>query len=197
MENYQALKEQYPDYISLDQFYRICEIAKRSALYLVKNGIVAAIDTGRKTWRYKIAIDDVITYLSNRERFGSMIPPGAVTSRRNSRKRVYTGSRRSFSQIVRAGHEGDIAQYFAHVYADFPDVLTTDDMTVMTGLNKSTVVKYLRAGYIKAVEETPKYLIPKQYLMEFVVTRRFIEAKTNSEDFKKILGGFEIWKTAK
>ena len=39
MEKYQALKEQYPDYVSLDQFYRICGIAKRSALYLVQNGI--------------------------------------------------------------------------------------------------------------------------------------------------------------
>ena len=196
MEKYQVLREQYPDYVSLDQFYRICGIAKRSALYLVQNGIIPSVDTGRQTWRYQIAIEDVITYLRKREEVGSMIPPGAVTSRQY-KKRVYTGSHKSFSQIVRPGHEREIGKYFAHIYADFPDILTADDVAEMTGLNKSSVLKLLKAGTIRAIEVKPKYLIPKQYLLEFVVTRRFFEAKTDSEDFKKILGGFEIWKTAR
>jgi len=195
MEKYQELKEQYPDYVSLDQFYRICKIAKRSARYLVENGIVPVIDTGRKTWRYQIAIDDVITYLTRRELVGSMIPPGRVTSRNSGYVRVTT--RKSFAQIVQTGQEKDIAEYFAYIYADYDRVLTTDDVTEMTGLEKSSVQKYLRVGYIKSLQVRPRYLIPKQYLMEFVVTRRYIEAKTDSDAFKRILGGFELWKAAK
>ena len=85
-EKYIKLKEQYPEYISLDQFYQICRIAKRSARYLVEHGIVPAVDTGKKTWRYKIHIDDTITYLQQRERLGNMIPSGAVSSRTPYRK---------------------------------------------------------------------------------------------------------------
>ena len=59
--------------------YRICKIAKRTALYLIQHNIVPVIDTGKKTWRYQVAIDDIITYIRRREQVGSMIPPGAVT----------------------------------------------------------------------------------------------------------------------
>ena len=83
MENYKKLQKIYPEYISLDQLYRICKISKRSAVYLVQNNIIASTDTGRKTWRYKIKLDDVISYLKMREKHGSMIPRGAVTSRHN------------------------------------------------------------------------------------------------------------------
>jgi len=82
MKKYEELKTQYPEYISLDQFYRICKIAKRSAIYLIQHGIVPSITTDKKTWRYKIKIDDVITYLQRRDEVGSMIPRGAATSRK-------------------------------------------------------------------------------------------------------------------
>ena len=196
-KKYDKLKEQYPEFISLDQLCRICRIAKRSGLYLIQHGTIPAIDTGRVTWRYKIAIDDVIVYLRRLEQVGGMIPPGAVTSRKKNREYRQLSNRKSFSQIVVHGHEGDIAEYFNFIYADCEDVLTATDVSDMTGLNKSTITKLLKDGFIKSLENGSKYLIPKQYLMDFVVTKKFIEAKTESEYFKKILGGFEIWKTAK
>jgi len=195
MKKYESLKKQYPEYVSLDQLHRICKIAKRSALYLVKNRIIPAIDTNKKTWRYKIAIDDVIVYLNRREQSGSMIPSGAVSSRNGAKRPVST--RKSFSQLVLPGQESDVAEYFNYIYSDYDEVLTTADVVEMTGLNKSTIMKLAKAGFIKSLAVSSRYLIPKQYLMEFLVTPRFIEAKTNSEDFKKILGGFEVWKAAK
>jgi excisionase family DNA binding protein len=164
---YEHLKSEYPEHISLDQLYRVCRISKRSALYLVKHEIIPVIDTGKQTWRYKIAIDDVIAYLHQRDKYGSMIPPGATSSRPPNRM----GSRKSFAQIVSQGREWEVAEYFNYVYADCGDVLTREDIEEMTGLEKSTVLKMLKAGHIKSVMVRPKYLIPKQYLLEFVVTR--------------------------
>jgi hypothetical protein len=197
MKQYKELKKQYGDFLSLDELSRACKIAKRSARYLVENGIIPAIDTGKRTWRYKIAIDDVIRYLKNREKLGSMIPPGAVTSRYREVKPHRVSTRKSYAYLVTEGQESEVAEYFSHIYADYEDVLTTPNIVEMTGLNKSTVLKLLKGGKIKAIENHPKYLIPKQFLLEFVVSRHFIEARTDSEIFKKILGGFEIWKTAK
>ncbi|MCL2775328.1 MAG: helix-turn-helix domain-containing protein [Oscillospiraceae bacterium] len=193
MEKYATLKNQYPDFLSLDELSRVCKISKRSARYLVEHGIIAAIDTGKQTWRYQIKIDDVIKYLILREKLGSMIPPGAVTSRAKKRISPKFGSRKSFSQYITSGYENTVMEYFKHIYADYNDVLTTAEVIEMTGLNKSTVLKLLKKGQIKSLANRPTYRIPKEYLLEFVVTRRFIEAKTDSELFKKILGGFEIW----
>lgn len=193
---YQTLREEYPANISLDQLSKICRIAKRSAKYLVDHGIIPYQDTGKRTWRYKISLEDVITYLHRREQVGSMIPGGAVTSRKPYKERV-ASSRKCFAQLVTPGHESEIADYFSFIYSECDDLLTAVDIVEMIGLEKGTVLKLLGAGYIKYIERSPKYLIPKQYLLEFVVTPRFIEYRTNSEHFRKIVGGFEIWKNAK
>jgi hypothetical protein len=196
LKKYENLRGKYPGYISLDEMRRICKISKLSARYLVENGIVPATDTGKKTWRYLIDISDVIEYLNEREKYGSMIPPGAVTSRHKNRK--FTAlARKSFSEIVTEGLESEIAEYFGFLYTEYDDVLTVSDVVEMTGLDKSTVHKYARLGHIKSVARRPAYMIPKQYLMEFVVSPIYIESKSKSEIFRKILGGFEIWKNAK
>ena len=192
-KEYEKLRQDYPDYISLDQLYRICKIAKRSALYLIQHGIIPMRDNGNKTWRYKIAIGDVIEYLYRRDKVGSMIPPGAVSS--HSKNKI--SNRKSFAQIIVPGQEWEIAEYFTHIFTDYDDILTADDIVDMTGLNRSTIINLLKSGQIKSLAARPKYLIPKQYLLEFVVTRKFLEARTKSEYFIKVLGGFEIWKTAK
>jgi hypothetical protein len=185
---YEKLKNQYPAYVSLDQLRVICKIAKRSARYLVINSIIPAIDTGNKTWRYKISIDDVIAYLRQRDKSGSMIPIGASNSRQTKR-------RRSYSQAITSGQEKEVVEYFKHIYADYPDVITTDDMAAMTGLHKKSFQRILNEGHIKVLATSPKYIIPKVYFWKFIGNRRFIDAWSNSNEFIRILEGFEEWKS--
>ena len=128
-KKYENLKEQYPEYISLDQLRQICKISKASGLYLIQHGIIPVIDTGKITWRYKIAIDDVITYLRRREQVGSMIPCGAASSRKRNRTQAKVKNRKSFSQIVVYGQEAEIAEYFNYIYSDCDDVLSTADVS--------------------------------------------------------------------
>ena len=121
-----------------------------------------------------------------------MIPPGAVSSRQKNRVSPQYGNRKSFSELVTQGYENEVAEYFNFIYADSDDILTTNDIAEMTGLYRGTIMKLAQSGLIRSIADKPKYLIPKQYLLEFVVTRRFLEAKTDSELFKKILGGFKV-----
>ena len=192
-----SLINQYDDFLSLDEVSRVCKISKKSARYLVEHGIIPAINTGNATWKYKIAIVDVITYLYRREKEGSMIPTGAVSSRQRSKNSIYNSNRKSFSKMVESGKEHEIAEYFKYLYSDSRDVLTTNDISEMTGLNRSTIMRFAKQGYIKSIASRPKYLIPKQYLLEFVVTPHYINSRTKSELFIKILGGFEIWRDKK
>lgn len=187
MNKYEKLKSEYPANISLEQLRLICGIAKRTARYLVVNSIIPSIDTGNKTWRYKIAIDDVIAYLQQRDKHGSMVPVGAVSSRQ-------TKKRRSYSQVVERGQENEVAAYFKCIYSGYPDVLTTTNMAEMTGLHKKSFWRIFQAGHIKFLMCGRKYLIPKAYAWEFIGSRRFIDAWSNSESFINILEGFEVWK---
>ena len=58
--NYSFLYEEYPEVISADQLYRICRISKRKAKLLLDGGYIPCQDSGKKTRRYKIRIDDVV-----------------------------------------------------------------------------------------------------------------------------------------
>ena len=187
MKKYEKLRTQYPAYISLDQLRIICKIAKRTARYLVENNIIPSIDTGRKTWRYKISIDDVITYLSQRKKLGSRIPVGATSSRKDVKHR------KSFSQVVAPGQEKEVVEYFEHIYADYPDILTTTHMAQMTELHKKSFQRIVEAGHIKVLASSPRYIIPKVYFWKFIGSRRFIDTWSNSDGFIKVLEGFEAW----
>jgi len=187
MKKYGKLKTEYPAYVSLEQLHVICKIAKRSARYLIVNNIIPAIDTGRKTWRYKISIDDVIEYLRRRDREGSMIPAGATSSREPSERK------RSYSQVVSRGQEREVAKYFAKVYADYPDVLTTDSMAAMAGMHKKSFMRILKDGHIKFLASKPGYIVPKVYFWDYIASRRFIDAWSNSDEFIRVLEGFEEW----
>jgi len=67
MKYYDEIRKRYPETISKSQFYQIAHISKATALYLLQSGLVPCRDTGKKTRRYTIRIDDVIFYMLDRE----------------------------------------------------------------------------------------------------------------------------------
>lgn len=189
---YEYLREQYPEYVTENQLYKICHIAKRSAKYLLDNGIIPCENNGKKTRKYRIALNDIIVYLEKRDKtLNSMIPRGCVNSR------VPRSPRVSLSAILSSESESVLRGYFEYIYADYPDVVEPWDVSEMTGLNHNTVLKLLKKNEIQSLMVGTKYKIPKQFVMAFVVSPRFINMKSNSADFNKIIGGFEKWKTAK
>jgi len=187
MKQYENLRKKYPQYVSLDQLRVICKVAKRTATYLVVNNIIPAIDTGRKTWRYLIAIDDVIIYLQRRDKEGSLVPIGATNPKN-------TSALKSYSQVVMRGEEQKVVKYFSDIYTNYPDVLTVADMASMTGLSKKTFFRILKDGRIKTLDSNTIYIIPKVYFWEFIKSRRFIDIRSHSKDFIRILEGFEAWR---
>lgn len=190
MKKYEYLKKIYPEYINGDSLHKICRISKKNAHYLLEHEIIPSINTGKKTWRYKIALQDVINYLNKRDAKRAAIPPGM--------KRCYkVGPRESFANIVPSDSTATIRKYFLYIYDDFPDVLRLADVCEMTGLCGETILRYLRRGDIKAFMNKPHYLFPKIYVLDFVSSPNYINCKSNSKAFKKILGGYKLWKAAK
>lgn len=65
--DYSYLRDQYPEIVSMDQLYRICHISKRKAKWLLENGIVPCQDSGRQTRCFQIRLEDIITFLEQRD----------------------------------------------------------------------------------------------------------------------------------
>ena len=75
--------QQYPEYITKDQMYRICHISKKTCLFLLESGLVPNIDSGKKTRRFKIKTVDVIQYLKDRDDYPELFkaPDGFLRGR--------------------------------------------------------------------------------------------------------------------
>ena len=191
-KDYEFLRQQYPEIIGLEQMRVICKIAKRSAAYLLNNGIVPCDNSGKKTRQYSIRLDDVITYLQEREKWGSRIPCGAVSSGYRSRKPRKT-ERASYAPFICPGMEKDVAAYFSQLYSNYPDVLTIPEISEMTGICRESIRRYVKKGSLKSDWYKNHFIIAKSYLIDFTTTRVFLEAQNGSDKYLEILGGFELW----
>ena len=64
--DYSDILKSYPPVITLEQLYQICHISKRKAKWLLETGRIPCQDSGKKTRRFKIRTEDVVTYLTER-----------------------------------------------------------------------------------------------------------------------------------
>lgn len=189
---YNYLRKQYPEYVSINQFHQICHIAKRTAQYLLKKGIVPYIDTGKKTWKYKIALDDVIAYLEFREKEGSQIPRGALNNKRKYRK----SEKKSITFSTKVQEDGKllVQKFFRSLLAEYPDVFTISEVGQFTGFDTATIRKRIKEGDLDAIRYENKYLIPKKHLLWFLSSDVFLDMRSPSDRFYELLDEYEAWK---
>ena len=187
----ETLREQYPEYISLNQLYRICRISKRSASYLVINKIIPSIDTGKKTWRYGIAMDDVITYLKTPEKVGDLSLVGTSNTKRVSPMVM----RKLYAEYIKQFGNKRLFEYFEYLYADCPDVMGLTEASEISGLGVATIYRHIKSGDIQIFRISNSYMIPKQNFINYLASQKFIGTKSPSAFIQRLLQGFELWMT--
>ena len=139
--SYQQILDEYPEYITKEQLYRICHISKKSAQNLLESGEIPCIDTGKKTHRFLIAAVDVVDYLRRRDSEPKPEPDAGV------------------------------AEQIRSALALYPDVLSVMQVSAITGRYPQTVTKWCRSQYIKSYSSGGKNHIPKASLTDFLISR--------------------------
>ena len=66
-------------------------------------------------------------------------------------------------------------EWYEQQLANYPDVLTVAQVCEVTGYQRHTILKWCSKGLLKAILQTPKYMIPKVWLLEFVTSDFFNE----------------------
>ena len=121
--DYTYLYEEYPEVISADQLYRICHISKRKAKWLLEHGYIPCEDSGKKTRRYKIRLNDVIDYLRTLEAAPDLVatPVGAFNVKRKQLNPV--------AQIC----QKEFQRFLYNIWTDEADILRISDVQVLLG----------------------------------------------------------------
>jgi excisionase family DNA binding protein len=178
--DYSYLRDEYPEIISQDQLYRICRISKRKATWLLENGYVPCEDSGKKTRRFKIRIDDVIIYLTKLEKHPESLqtPPGIFSSR---------AKYRSIKQMQEPIDPKSFTKMLKKEWSNFPDALTTNDVAKLIGYTQSTLSDWIIQNKIIGIRYYNKYLIPKDSLIKYLAGDGHNKIQQKSEKHMRLL----------
>ena len=174
---YSELLQQFPEYMTKNQMYKVCHISKKTCLFLLENGLVPCIDSGKKTRRFKIKTNAVIHYLEDRELRPELYrpPEGFYTKKQ--------------SELIRALTEDDLLimrQFYEAALKRYPDVLTTKQISKFTGYGVSSVVRWCSKQQLKNFYIKRQYFIPKEYLIGFLVSWHFIGISVKSDSHRRL-----------
>ena len=174
---YQDILEQYPIYITKDQMYRVCHISKKTCLFLLESGLVPCLDSGKKTRRFKIKTTDVVHYLEDRE-----LHPEHYKPPEGYYKQPHITQPRALSEhdllVMRQFYEKELAPW--------PDVMTIKQVSAFTGYGKTSVERWCSKQYLKNFYIKRRYYIPKEFLVDFLASWRFIGKTVKSEIYRRL-----------
>lgn len=163
MDQHEKMLLHYPDFLSKEQFYKVCHIGKDTALKLFRSGLVPAVDTKQKTRRYLIAKSDVITYLRERE-----VDPQKFHLSKRTWTQTYEPVA-GFNKTLSTKFKSYTSKNWCHE----PDLLSVADLHRLLGYQLSTIRKWIAWGSLQSIKIGGIYYIPKCYAIDFIASESF------------------------
>ena len=179
-EYYEAIRKQYPETISKDQFYRIAHISKATALYLLQSGLVPCQDTGKKTRRYTIRIDDVIFYMIDREEHPEVYAaPRNWYRQRSGRYTPRKAVEKKLDELSKKDRKA-LQKYLEVVLEQYNDLMTVSEVIEVIGYSDTSIHRWCHSKKLKAFKPSGSFHIPKISLMEFLISQESFDIKRKS-----------------
>ena len=175
--------QQYPEYITKDQMYRICHISKKTCLFLLESGLVPNIDSGKKTRRFKIKTVDVIQYLKDRDDYPELFkaPDGFYKGKGGDKKAP------SFDEVFTQEDLIRMRQYYERLLKNNPDVMSVEQVAQFTGWKR--VRKY--GAYCTGITQNVDDLLQSHTARTMLANSEFIimlnQASTDRIELAKLL----------
>lgn len=167
------LKTTYPEEITKDQFYRICHISKKTASFLLETGIVPCRNTGKKTRKYKIYLDDVISFLEKREQ-NLLVWKTPENYYKKPRKKEP-------NLLLLEEQKKKIREELAKRTDYYDDVITPQEVATILGYTTKTVNDWCLKNKLRSFLIYNKRKIPKEYLLDFLVSHESFSITQKSE----------------
>ena len=180
--DYQYLREQYPEIITKDQLYRICRISKRKALWLLENGVIPCEDSGKKTRRFRIKLEDVIDFLERRDagELGFILPQG-----------IFSSSSHPVCQAHTYLDSEELCTFILAEWDDQPDTLTVREAAELCGYSVHAVNGWVRKGTVASVAYHGANLVAKESLAEWLASREGQGIGHMSKAHRRLMDGFQ------
>lgn len=170
LKDYAYLRKEYPEIITKEQFYKIAHISKATALYLLTSGKVPCVDSGKKTRKYKIRLDDVIAYLVDRDLHPEKYyASDAWYKDRSGYHKSAVTYRAELEKLTPAEIIG-FRNYIQKNIEDYADLLSIADVEEITGYCDTSLHRWCLDQRVKHFRVSGKILIPKECFLDLITS---------------------------
>ncbi len=178
--------ENLPETLSMEQIRIICHISKLTARFYVKSGLLKNTNSGKKTRCYSVSREDFLQFIEEYKQDPIRFQPPPEWYRENGK----TSPKRWRKPVL--GHAETYCKhlYYTNLLQTYPDLLTIEHLTQITGYSRTALQKWIRCDKIKALMTTPKILVPKRHLLDFLISefceRISVKSPTHIEHLNRI-----------
>lgn len=169
------LKTTYPDIITKDQLYRICHVSKKTASFLLDSGLIPNENSGKKTRKYKIRLDDVIEYLKDRE-----VNPMSYNAPDNYYKGNYSAKKKVAVPSFSEDQVNALRKFLTDQLMECDDVVSIETINELIGYSTKSIYEWYHKGYIKGFLIKKRVMIPKEYLVDFLMSEKCLRISRKS-----------------
>ena len=157
------MKVKSNDFVSKEEFYKLCRISKKTAYKLIKSGRIKAIKRKCGSLHcYEIPISEI-------QRFESV---GCYINK------------------LREEEISKTRNYYSEKLQSYPDVITSEDVQKITGYVKETVRRWIQSRKLVATVYKSKYIITKSDFLNFVTSPSYVgitrKSQVHLSDFIKL-----------
>ena len=158
------IKKDYSEPLSLDDIRKILHISKRKAAYLLQNGYISCVNTGKKTRQYQISFNALFAYMKKLENGKVEIdaPLGYFNGHPTKIKRRKLTPRKF---ILKPPNK--FRAWLMTEWENVPNALTVKKTATLTGYNKNTIQKWVYKEKLKAIYAQNLLVIPKEWLVDY------------------------------
>lgn len=149
------MKVKSDNYVSKEEFYKLCRISKKTAYKLIKSGRIKAIKRNcGLLYCYEIPTSEI-------QRFESV---------------------RCYINKLREDEISKVKIYYSEKLRSHPDVITSEDVQIITGYVKETVRRWIQSGKLVAIVYKSKYVIAKNDFLDFVTSPSYVGITRKSQE---------------
>ena len=170
------------EYMSGDELYRYLHISKRKMRYLLQSGYIPVIDTGKKTHRYMVKVEDATAFRQQMEQTSDCL--FELKGRFNSRKPI--------PPLLEPTPENckAFAEYLTELWADLPDALPTRIAASLVGYSFQRVQECVREGLIVGVAIGNVRYCAKESFIEYVASIERVAVPRRTEKYYTLIKDF-------
>ena len=184
-----------PEYLSGDKLYQHLQISKRKMKYLLENGYIPFVDTGKKTHRYLVRLEDAKAFRlrmvndpeSLREldglfssRKGAPVTPTCLLEPTEENS---MGVCNLLKQIA--------GRYLTYKWKKLPDALPVPQAAKLIGCEPSKLVKMIHSNTLVGAQVRSKFYCSKRSFIQYASSVELIGRTTAPGCYTALVEGFK------